>query len=164
MPIYALDGIAPTFADRPSNWIAPDATLIGKISIGRDVSIWFGAALRGDNELIEIGEGSRINNGFTAIAETTAVVIGKRCLVGPSVTVFDSDFHGMHVHERNNTAAIARAPVHIGDDVFIGARAIILKGVTIGDGSVIAAGSVVVGRIPGGVIAGGNPARVIREI
>ncbi len=147
----------------------------GKIVLGADVQFGYfpspeflnGAChveARATSARIEIGEGSRINNGFTAIAETTAVVIGKRCLVGPSVTVFDSDFHGMHVHERNNTAAIARAPVHIGDDVFIGARAIILKGVTIGDGSVIAAGSVVVGRIPGGVIAGGNPARVIREI
>src|SRR5689334_1773562 len=60
MPIYAIDGIAPVFDDRDSNWIAPDATLIGRIRIGRDVSVWFGVALRGDNERIEIGEGSNV--------------------------------------------------------------------------------------------------------
>ena len=55
MPIHAIEGTAPVFADRTSNWIAPDATLAGTIRIGRDVSVWFGAVLRGDNEPIEIG-------------------------------------------------------------------------------------------------------------
>jgi maltose O-acetyltransferase len=119
---------------------------------------------RAPSAKIEIGEGSFINNGFTAIAETTAILIGKRCLIGPGVVVFDSDFHGMRTNERNDTNAVARAPVYIGDDVFIGARAIILKGVTIGDGAVIAAGAVVARSIPARVIAGGNPARVIKEI
>lgn len=63
-----------------------------------------------------------------------------------------------------NTEPPASAPVIIGDDVFIGARAIILKGVTIGDGAVIGAGSVVTKSIPPRVIAAGNPARIIKEI
>lgn len=147
----------------------------GTVKIGADVQFGYfpspefltGAChveARAASARIEIGDGCFINNGFTAIAETTSIVIGKRCLVGPGVVVFDSDFHGMRINERNDTNAIARAPVHIGDDVFIGTRAIILKGVSIGDGAVIAAGSVAVRSIPGGVIAGGNPARVLKEI
>mgnify|MGYP002682789456 CR=1 FL=1 len=52
MPIYAIDGKAPDFADRAGNWIAPDAVVIGNVRIGRNVGIWFGTVIRGDNELI----------------------------------------------------------------------------------------------------------------
>ena len=56
MPIYALGADAPEFAARETNWIAPDANLIGKVKLGRNAGIWFGAVLRGDNEPIEIGD------------------------------------------------------------------------------------------------------------
>ena len=55
MPIYSLDGISPEFDDLASNWIAPDAVLIGRVRLGRNAGIWFGAVIRGDNEPIAIG-------------------------------------------------------------------------------------------------------------
>ncbi len=113
---------------------------------------------------IIIGEGSQINNNFTAIAEHTLIRIGKRCLIGTNVEILDSDFHGIRVLSRNSSDPKNAGPVVIGDDVFIGSNVKILKGVVIGGGSVIANGSVLVGSIPSGSIAGGNPARVIRAI
>lgn len=60
MPIYAYNGHKPEFADRASNWIAPDATLIGKILVGENVGFWFGAVLRGDNEMISVGANTNV--------------------------------------------------------------------------------------------------------
>lgn len=113
---------------------------------------------------IVIGDGTFVNNSFTAIAETTKIEIGCRCLIGPCVTIFDSDFHGLQVAERMNANATIQKPVKIGDDVFVGAGVFILKGVSIGSGAVIGAGAVVVSDIPGSVIAAGNPARVLRAL
>ena len=80
--------------------------------------------------------------------------------------ILDSDFHPLDPRQRriHPTAAANSIPIHIGCDVFIGARAIILKGVTIGDGAVIAAAAVVTKDVPPGSIVGGNPARVIGSI
>jgi acetyltransferase-like isoleucine patch superfamily enzyme len=117
-----------------------------------------------ESAFISFGEGSFINNNFTVIAEAAEIKIGKRCLIGPNVTIQDSDFHGIAVNERRNAGSVIRRPVWIGNDVFIGANAIILKGVTIGDGAVVAAGSVVTKSIPPCTIAGGNPARVLKSI
>lgn len=113
---------------------------------------------------VSIGEGTWINNGFSAIAEHTSITVGKRVLVGTHVEVYDSDFHGVHVDDRNKSRAEWAKPVVIEDDVFLGSNVRVLKGVTIGRGSVIANGAVVVKNIPPGVIAGGNPARVIKVI
>ena len=120
--------------------------------------------VRGATARIVIGEGCTINNGFTAVAEGTQIRIGKRCLIGPKVSIFDSDFHGLAVSQRKDPAAIRQAAVTIGDDVFIGQGVTILKGVTIGEGAVIAAGSLVANNVPAGVIAGGNPARTLRSL
>ena len=62
MPIYELDGIAPIVPPEGEGWIAPDAVLIGKVRIDAEASVWFGSVLRGDNELIHIGEGSNIQD------------------------------------------------------------------------------------------------------
>ena len=113
---------------------------------------------------ISIGEGTWINNGFSAIAEHTSITIGKRVLIGTHVEIYDSDFHGIQVSDRNKSRAEWAKPVVIEDDVFLGSNVRVLKGVTIGRGSVIANSSVVVKDIPSGVIAGGNPARVIKVI
>ena len=56
MPLYEIDGMSPQYDDRDSNWVAPDAVLIGDVRIGRNAGIWFGAVIRGDNEPISIGE------------------------------------------------------------------------------------------------------------
>lgn len=113
---------------------------------------------------ITIGDGTWINNGFSAIAEHTSITIGRRVLIGTNVEIYDSDFHGICVDDRNSSRAEWAKPVVVGDDVFIGSNVRVLKGVTIGQGSVIANSSLVVKDIPPGVVAGGNPARVIKEI
>ena len=102
-----------------------------------------------------------MNNGCTFIAEGPGISIGRNALIGPGVEFYDSDFHALPQASRRS-AAPAMAPVSIGDDVFIGARAIVLRGASIGDGAVIGAGSVVVGDIPANVVAAGNPAAVVR--
>jgi acetyltransferase-like isoleucine patch superfamily enzyme len=113
---------------------------------------------------VSIGEGTWINNGFCAIAEHTTIAVGKRVLIGTHVEVYDSDFHGLRVSERIKSNAEWALPVVIEDDVFIGSNVRILKGVTIGKGSVIANSALVTKDIPAGVVAGGNPARVIKMI
>lgn len=143
-------------------------TLASNVCIGVFPSPYFLTGVchleaRGAHAKIVLGESTFINNDFTAIAEATSISVGKRCLIGPRVTIFDSDFHGLAVSERMVPAATIQKPVIIGNDVFIGAGSTILKGVSIGDGSVIAAGSMVSHDIPPGVIAAGNPARIVRS-
>ena len=83
MPIYALGGTEPDFADRASNWIAPDATLIGNVRLGRDVSIWFGVVVRGDNEPIAIGEGSNVQEHTIMHTDPGfPLTIGQGCTIG----------------------------------------------------------------------------------
>ena len=77
----------------------------------------------------------------------------------------DTDFHPLTAEARRVDINAGKcAPVNIGDDAFIGAHAIILKGVSIGEGAVVAAGSVVNADVPSGMIAGGNPARVLKPV
>ncbi len=101
------------------------------------------------------------------ICAAESVTLGRECLLGADVLVADNDFHPLAPERRrfeNDPARIGSAPVRIGDNVFIGTRAIVLKGVTIGSNSVIAAGSVVVSDVPPDCIAGGVPARVLRRL
>ena len=88
------------------------------------------------------------------------VTIGDGCAIGEGVLIRDNDGHTII---KDGFATGNHAPINIGKKVWIGARAIILKGVTIGDGAVIAAGAVVVKDVPASALVGGNPARVIRE-
>lgn len=97
------------------------------------------------------------------------ITIGEHTLLGGGVKIYSSDFHSLNYHDRRDYKIADKenrrcAPVVIGSDCFIGAGCIILKGVTIGDRTIIAAGSVVTKSIPADCIAGGNPARVIRQI
>lgn len=112
------------------------------------------------------------NAGFTSATVSSAVdvTIGDRVLIGAGTLITDSDHHiveppaGQHRRFLGLPQAKDGDRVLIGNDVFLGARTIILKGSTIGSGSVIGAGSVVSGDIPSMVIAAGNPCRVIRQI
>jgi acetyltransferase-like isoleucine patch superfamily enzyme len=99
----------------------------------------------------------------TLINVTEQIIIGDHCLIAWDCDIMDTDFHRLREIDYRASPPIA-APVHIGNNVWIGTRCIILKGVTIGDNSVIAAGSVVTRDVPGNTLAGGNPARVIRRI
>ncbi|WP_435234249.1 acyltransferase [Psychromonas sp. PT13] len=93
------------------------------------------------------------------------VTIGKECLLGSDVMIFDNDFHSLHPEGRRYAKdGVVVRPVNIADNVFIGARTIVMKGVTIGENSVIGAGSIVVSNIPANVIAAGNPCKVIKSL
>ena len=100
-----------------------------------------------------------------AICAAERITIGRNVAVGANSTIADTDFHPLnsmirHQHPQESNTA----PILIEDDVFIGMNCLVLKGVTIGHGSVIGAGSVVTKDIPPCVIAAGNPARVLREV
>ncbi len=114
---------------------------------------------------IEIGD----DCGFSGVTlcAASAIKIGDRCLFGADVMVTDTDFHAVDVVNRRyvqDWSAIPTRPVEIGNDVFIGARAIVMKGVRIGDGAVIGAGSVVTTDVPAYTIAAGAPARPLRRL
>lgn len=111
--------------------------------------------------LVEIGPGTTVNNGAVIISDGPGITIGRDCLIGPGVQIYDSDFHALDQSDRE--ARPRQAPVRVGDRVFIGASVIICKGVTIGDGSVIGAGSVVTSDVLPGSVAAGNPCRVIGQ-
>lgn len=103
----------------------------------------------------------------TTVCAAQSISIGKECLIGADVLICDTDFHALPPEGRrfNDLAqAIRTAPITIEDNVFIGARSIVLKGVSIGCNSVIGAGSLVVSDIPANVLAAGNPAKVIRAL
>ncbi len=119
---------------------------------------------RRNGSSISIGENTLVNNNCVMIAEHTIIKIGKRCLIGTNVEMLDSDFHGISVSDRGKSTREMARPVLVGDDVLIGSNVKIMKGVVIGNGSVIANGSIVVGSIPPDVVAGGNPAKVLRSI
>jgi maltose O-acetyltransferase len=112
---------------------------------------------------VEVGDRTEFNNNLMIKSEGAGIRIGRDCLFGAGVEIFDSDFHDLRPgHRRNGQPKMA--PVDIGDNVFAGMGVRILKGATIGSDAVIGAGAVVAKPIPPGTIAAGNPARVIREL
>ncbi len=111
----------------------------------------------GKNATVELGENIMINSNITIIA-SERIKIGNNSGIGWGSEVIDSDFHPL-VRE----GAVMTAPIEIGSHVFIGRHVMIMKGVTIGDGSVIAAGSIVTRSVPPNCLAGGVPAKVLRE-
>lgn len=113
--------------------------------------------------VLQIGDRFGMTGG-SIIAEER-VIIGHRVTVGANTIIADTDFHPLDALRRQHAPIDgATAPIVIEDDVFIGMQCLILKGVTIGRGSVIGAGSVVTRDVPPGVIAAGNPAAVIRAL
>ena len=111
----------------------------------------------------EIGDGCFINFNFT-VQDDAKVTVGERCNFGPNVTIV-TPMHPMIAAERRAVARLCWAkPVHIGNDCWFGANVVVCPGVSVGDGCVIGAGSVVTRDIPANSFAAGNPCRVIREI
>jgi maltose O-acetyltransferase len=107
---------------------------------------------------LRIGTGCFINYGVDIVAGST-IVLGDSVLVGPLVSIVDDDMHQIEPGRERRVA-----PITIGDDVWLGRGVIVLPGASIGEHSVIAAGSVVRGEIPARVVAAGSPARVLREL
>ena len=111
--------------------------------------------------VLHIGRGTGISGGSFCAARSLR--IGQRCLIGADVLIADTDFHAIDPARRESGwDDVGCAPVHVGDDVFIGARAVILKGVRIGDGAVVGAGAVVTRSVPAGAMVAGNPARLLQ--
>jgi acetyltransferase-like isoleucine patch superfamily enzyme len=117
------------------------------------------AAMEGGT--LEIGERTLVNYGGS-ICAALSVRIGARCLIGTHAIIIDNDFHRIEPERRLEWPE--SRPIVICDNVWIGARVIVLPGVTIGEGSCIAAGSVVIDDIPARSLAAGVPARVIRAL
>ncbi len=110
--------------------------------------------------VLEIGSNFGITGGSIVAAER--ITIGDRVSVGANSAIIDTDFHPLDPEIRRAAPQHARtAPVVIEDDVFIGMNCLVLKGVTLGQGCVVGAGSVVTVDIPPGMVAAGNPARVV---
>jgi carbonic anhydrase/acetyltransferase-like protein (isoleucine patch superfamily) len=146
MPIYELDGQAPEFPADGRYWVAETAVLIGRVRLKSDASVWFGAVLRGDNEWIEIGERSQIQDNATLHTDPGfPMTIGANCVIGHKVML-----HGCTV----------------GDNSLIGMGAILLNGSKIGANSLVGAGALVTeGKtFPDGSLIVGSPARAIRSL
>lgn len=114
----------------------------------------------------EILIGDNVGISGSTINATMQVVIGNNVLIGSGCLITDTDSHPLHWEDRlrNDNTKTKSAPIRIEDNVFIGARSIVLKGVTIGEGSVVGAGSVVSKDVPPFSVVCGNPAQIIKKI
>jgi maltose O-acetyltransferase len=106
-----------------------------------------------------IGEGTFINYG-ASISAHAGVTIGRNVLIGNYVLIMDSDYHDVY----DRTLPGPSAPIIIEDNAWIGARAIILKGVRVGEGAIVAAGAIVTADVPPRTVVAGPAARVVREL
>ncbi|MER9306062.1 gamma carbonic anhydrase family protein [Mesorhizobium sp. M0293] len=146
MPLYAIDGTQPSFADAETNWIAPDATLIGDVRVGRNAGIWFGAVIRGDNEPIVIGADTNVQEHTVMHTDPGfPLSIGEGCTIGHRALL-----HGCT----------------IGDNSLIGMGAIVLNGAKIGRNSLVGAGALVTEgkEFPDNSLIVGSPAKAIRVL
>jgi carbonic anhydrase/acetyltransferase-like protein (isoleucine patch superfamily) len=135
MAIYILDGIAPDLPPEGQYWIAPSAAVIGRVRLERNASVWFGAVLRGDNEPIEVGEGSNIQDGCVLHTDAGAPLsVGRNCTIGHkailhSCTIDDNTLIGMGATVLNNA--------RIGRNCLIGANTLVPQGKEIPDNSLV---------------------------
>lgn len=146
MPIYAIDGRRPRFEDEASNWIAPDAVLIGDIDIGRNAGFWFGVVIRGDNDPIIIGADTNVQEHVVMHTDVGfPLTIGSGCTIGHRALL-----HGCT----------------IGDNSLIGMGAIVLNGARIGKNCLVGAGALVTERkaFPDNSLIVGSPARAVRTL
>ncbi len=144
MAIYELDGQAPELPADGQCYVAESAAVIGRVRLRSETSIWFGAVLRGDNEWIEIGERSQIQDN--AVLHTDPgypLSIGTNCVIGHQVML-----HGCR----------------IGDNTLIGMGAILLNGSSVGSNCVVGAGALITEgkHFPDNSLIVGMPARVVR--
>jgi carbonic anhydrase/acetyltransferase-like protein (isoleucine patch superfamily) len=144
--LYALDGVRPIVPADGSAWIAPNAAVIGRVTLGQGVSIWFGAVLRGDDEAIAIGDRSNVQDNAVLHADP-----GLPLLVGKDVTIgHHATLHGCVIE----------------DNVLIGMGACVMNGARIGRNSVVGAGALVTEgkQYPENSFILGSPAKVVRAV
>jgi carbonic anhydrase/acetyltransferase-like protein (isoleucine patch superfamily) len=133
--IYELDGQKPDLPEQGRYWIAPGATLIGNVRLKLDSSVWFGAVLRGDNEWIELGERSQIQDNATLHTDPGfPLTIGPNCVIGHNVIM-----HGCTIGANSlvGMGAILLNGARIGANCLVGAGALITEGKTFPDNSLI---------------------------
>ena len=146
MPVYALDGEVPNLPADGTFFVAETAIVIGRVRLEADVNIWFGSVLRGDNEWIEVGEATNIQEGCTLHTDPGfPLTVGPRCTIGHNVIL-----HGCTV----------------GEHTLIGMGAILLNGAKVGKNSVVGAGALVTEgkEFPDNSLIVGSPAPVVRPI
>jgi carbonic anhydrase/acetyltransferase-like protein (isoleucine patch superfamily) len=144
MALYSLGGISPTLA--PSAYVAPNASVIGKASLADNSSVWFGAILRGDNELISIGANSNVQDGTVMHTD-----MGYPLVLGAHVTVgHQAMLHGCT----------------IGDGSLIGIQAVVMNAAVVGKGCLVGAGAVLTERkvFADGTLIMGAPGKVVRDL
>lgn len=146
MPIYRLGTRVPNLPAPERYWIAPDANVIGSITLGEDVGIWFGATLRGDNEPMTVGRGTNIQEGVMVHSDPGfPASIGENCTIGHHAII-----HGCT----------------IGDNSLIGMGATILNGARIGKNCLVGANALVTEgkEFPDNSLIVGSPARAVRTL
>ena len=144
MPLLPFENAEPVVAD--TAWIAPNATLVGRVTIRAGASVWFGAVMRGDTDDLELGEGSNLQDNVVVHADP-----GSPAIIGAGVSVG----HGAVVHG-----------CRIQDGCLIGMNATVLNGAVIGAESLVAAGAVVLEGtiVPPRSLVAGVPAKVRRTL
>ena len=144
MAVYELDGTRPELPADGLYWVAETASVIGKVRLQSDVSIWFGSVLRGDNEWIEIGARSQVQDNATLHTDPGfPLTVGEDCVIGHNVVL-----HGCS----------------IGDASLIGMGAIVLNGARIGTNCLVGAGALVLAgkEFPDNTVILGSPAKPVR--
>lgn len=160
--IVVGDGVA--FGDH----VVVDGTSSRGVRLGPGVTVARGAAIFGSGVVAEPGVGVTIG-AQTAIGMNDVVwgqggvTIGERCMLGPNVVLVSENHAHDDLDAPMNRQGSTRAPIVLGDDVWIGANAVVTMGVTIGDGAIVGAGAVVTRDVPARAVVGGVPARVLRD-
>ncbi|WP_417269886.1 gamma carbonic anhydrase family protein [Celeribacter sp.] len=135
MTLYTLGNHAPVLPQNGDYWVAPDANVIGKVILGEGANIWFGATLRGDNEAIEVGTGSNVQENSVLHTDMGfPLTIGAGCTIGHKAIL-----HGCTIGENSliGMGATVLNGAKIGRDCLIGAGALITEGKEIPDGSLV---------------------------
>ncbi len=146
MSLYSLNGVAPALPRPEQYWIAPDAQVIGKVTLQDDASIWFSVIVRGDNEEILVGTGSNVQDGSVLHTDPGfPLTIGAGCTIGHRAIL-----HGCT----------------IGDGSLIGMGATLMNGVTLGRHCLVGANALVTAcqTFPDGSLIFGSPARRVRGL
>lgn len=146
MPLYQIDGIRPELPAEGRYYVASEAVLIGRVKLEDDVSVWFGAVLRGDNEWITIGAGSNVQDGCVLHTDPGfPLTVGAGCTIGHRAVL-----HGCT----------------IGENSLVGMGAVVLNGAKIGKNSIVGAGALVTEgkEFPDNSLLVGSPARAIRTL
>ncbi|MCC6778556.1 MAG: gamma carbonic anhydrase family protein [Hyphomicrobiales bacterium] len=146
MAIYELDGVRPELPADGRCWVADNASVIGRVRMLADTSVWFGAVLRGDNEWIEIGERSQVQDNATLHTDPGfPLTIGGNCVIGHNVVL-----HGCTIGANSliGMGAVMLNGAKVGRNCLVGAGALITEGKEFGDNALIV----------------GAPARAVRAL